>query len=418
MSFRRSALILVSAALATGCGGGQHPEPVARRGRIERNSNFIEAVGRNRIRVVAFDFGGVELGQCTTPEGDLRSKMCVPASDNVSRDGKLEKEDVSTLSSLNSGMFRQYSLRTDNSGSVKISVPSPVEGKADIKISISRHMLVFEWRRYVLESLSEKLSKWPFLELLRREALEDQEPYVSALERGVAVRVVFNVSLRSTDANAALSFGFGSLATALARSEAEVEVGYELIGTTMDILPERATNITSVDGYIDAMTRFYDAVRRISTAWECVDREAMKDRLSKEPVLISYQPACDNNGTLTQAGRDAGTFAPGILAYYVTGVRSDRLEEAAAYSHGYVAAIEGTRDKKTCANITDSKNSKDTSDESLEKSFRAGVEQALTDIRGGGGWCSTTKKDNGKAPADEPPTAADVRRAKEMPTFR
>ena len=110
MSFFRSTLILVSAALATGCGGGLLPEPVARRGRIERNSNFIEAVGRNRIRVVAFDFGGVELGQCTTPEGDLRSKMCVEVDKDkndrstrvVSRDGIPETEDSSTLSKLNS----------------------------------------------------------------------------------------------------------------------------------------------------------------------------------------------------------------------------------------------------------------------------------------------------------------------------
>ena len=258
MSFRCSAL-LVLATITVGCGGGKNgthegTSPIHRRGRLEKTSHFTEAVGRNRIRVVAFDFGGVELGQCTTPEGDLLSTTCTRDHQNTTTFTRgtqkrryheyNEGDAFQGISDLNAGMFRQYSMRTDTNGSSSLSVVV-TSGKQETKVSISHHVLIFEWRRYVLEEIHID---------------GPTKPHVSALERGIGVRIVFSVSLRSTDAALAATFGFGSLATALARSEAEVEVGYELIGTTMDILPERATNITSVDGYMDAMTKFYDCL--------------------------------------------------------------------------------------------------------------------------------------------------------------
>ena len=420
MSFRRSALALVTAALAAGCGGkngGTHEvsNPLQRRGRLEKTSHFTEAVGRNRIRVVAFDFGGVTLGQCATPEGDLISGSCVEydfirrGSNNHPRANyKLSETDIVDL---NAGMFRQYSTRTDTKGDASLSVVV-IPGKQETKISISHHVLIFEWRRYLLEDIPVLPSTQYF----------QTSAHVSAIEKGVGVRIVFSVSLRSTDAALAATFGFGSLATALARSEAEVEVGYELIGTTMDILPERATNITSVDGYMDAMTRFYDAVRRVSSAWECVDTKATRKVLplpnlrsakdeSNSKIEVKPSSNCTTSSTsatssppsYTQAGQDAQTFQPGVLAYYVTGVRSETLDDAAGFSYGYQLGLQATSKGLKCQWATKQIQRLTGTPDRTKESIRAGLKQALADIRGGGGHCD----DKSSAPGVD-----DINRAK------
>ena len=397
MSGRVLVVVFLSVVVIAGCaGGGQlQPEPVQRRGRIERSSNFVEAVGRNRIRVVAFDFGGVKMGQCATPEGDLIDGVCaqtraipnaVPDTLDVTQGApEIDTLEITRggvkyssaqlkqrpLSDYNSGMFRQYSLRTDTTGSAAVAVAAGA--KSDSKIFISRHLLVFEWRRYTLDETAGP-------------GAASRSPYVSGIERGIAVRVVFDVSLRSVDVNASLTFGFGSLATALASSRASVEVGYELIGTTMDILPERATNITSVDGYIEAMNRFYDAVRRISLAWECIDFSKASAVSTRGECTVV--PASTNTpAKYTQAGQDASSFVPGILAYYVSGVRSDRVEDAASYAYGYQLGIEGTRKGQPCDKILSAAQLS-----SGESGLRQGVEQALMDLRGGGSWCQEKSK--------------------------
>lgn len=92
--------------------------------------------------------------------------------------------------------------------------------------------------------------------------------HVFAIERGIAVRIIFDVQLTTTDSQLSASFGIANLSAALARNEANVEVSYEVTGTAIDPLPEEAIIITSVNEYLEAFKKFHAAVSLISRAWE------------------------------------------------------------------------------------------------------------------------------------------------------
>lgn len=140
-------------------------------------------------------------------------------------------------------------------------------------------------------------------------ASEPNRPYVSAIEKGIAVRIIFDVQLRTTDSQLSASFGIANLAAVLARNEATVEVSYEVTGTTIDPLPEEAIIISSVDEYLDAFKRFHIAVADISNAW---DSYAIDGSNRTFTLRATDQPSTPI--TVTDSH-----FGLAQLAYYVQG---------------------------------------------------------------------------------------------------
>ena len=209
-------------------------------GRTSAPTRYTERTDDNRIRVVAIDFGGVELGQCADDVGNLLPASCLP-------EGQAAPPQLDCT--LTSGMFRQYSTQVsttmDASGAVSLVSVSA-------QTYASHNFFVLEWRRYCLQSPE----VWG----------PADEAFVSGIEKGVAVRIIFDVKLQTVDAKLAANFGIANLSTALARNEARVEVSYEILGTTLDLVPSKALIVTSLSEYLDAVGEFYRAVKIVSSA--------------------------------------------------------------------------------------------------------------------------------------------------------
>lgn len=278
-------------------------------GRTSAPTRYAERTDANRLRVVAFDFGGAVLGQGADTAGNLLTFQCfidpsdieiVPTRPNEPPSPVPEKtaplaKTVSKNSSavdldLYKGMFRQYSRQ----------VGTTVETSADIgpvgsesRVFWSHNFLVLEWRRYRLKRIKQSNLCFGL-------------PHVSAIEEGIAVRIVFDVRLRTVDAKLSAAFGIADLAVALARNEATVEASYELVGTRLDLLPHDAIIITSVNEYMNALKNFHAAVTTISDAWHDYNVHPLK------PVISIGKD--DKEGY-----NRTDLFAPDQLAYYVDG---------------------------------------------------------------------------------------------------
>ncbi len=265
------------------------PETLARLellGRTSAPSRYAERIDANRIRVVALDFGGAFLGQCSDLAGNLLPQDCRPRQlleywpdhnpltghstlDEDKRANKGEVGEASEPSSnpaprsspaprsnasrskvaeapantvqLRAGMFRQYSTQVGTTVETDIDIAT---FSNENKLFFSRNFMIIEWRRYALQRSLPPLetSDGP-----RRVAdfgpgtsSRYSSPHVSGIEMGIAVRIIFDVRLRTADARISASFGIADLVGALARNEATVEVSYEVVGTTLDLLPEKA----------------------------------------------------------------------------------------------------------------------------------------------------------------------------------
>lgn len=289
--------------------GQLDPESAARLATLGRSSaptRYTERTDANRIRVVAFDFGGAELGQYADPAGNLVSGTCVPAENigDFVRYGPWEAPEASDtpaaagedLLQLYKGMFRQYGRQVGTT--IKLQGEAgPVEG--EFQSYISHNFLVLEWRRYRLVRLDQ--------------AADCIASHVSAIENGVAVRIVFDVRLKTTDAKLSAEFGIADLAAALSRNEASVEVSYELVGTALDLLPREAIVISSLGEYLEAMKRFHAAVVTIRDAW----RDYAKRADENAPIVVETDR---ETGSPTKVEYDRQRiFTPDDLAYYVDG---------------------------------------------------------------------------------------------------
>lgn len=398
-------------------------------GRTSAPTRYTERVDANRLRVVALNFGGVQLGQCADPSGNLSDGICnmqtvtvtnptrfepekarVPEADLQARESLQKQIDaaVKALESaatavdveriraqlqilhekqaalpttrgatqLHAGMFRQFSTQVGTTVEADVAI-GPVSNTT--RQYHSRNFLVLEWRRHYEERLiqpSEQLERLnaelgslgdaigkvagadaglakrlkaglsgahedviATIEAIKggvqslkanpatlqlgvqlEQLITDLQQYadwvkngpdtthVFAIERGIAVRIIFDVQLTTTDSQLSASFGIANLSAALARNEANVEVSYEVTGTAIDPLPEEAIIITSVNEYLEAFKKFHAAVSLISRAWEA---HAKGESKVKVPAKGTEDPE-----TLLL---DARMFSLAQLAYYVQG---------------------------------------------------------------------------------------------------
>ncbi len=267
-------------------------------GRTSAPTRYAERTDANRVRVVAFDFGGTKLGQGADPAGNLLPVGCKVDPTHIEiHPSKLglgnpppnppPNSPPAESLELYKGMFRQYGRQVGTTVEADIAV-GPVG--ASSRVYFSHNFLILEWRRYQLERMIDPAPC--------------QIPHVSAIERGIAVRIVFDVRLRTIDAKMSAAFGIADLAVALARSEATVEVSYELVGTRLDLLPRDAIVITSVNEYLNALKSFHLAVSSISDAWRDYNVEG-----NKSPIKVN-----------DKSYPRASLFAADQLAYYVDGV--------------------------------------------------------------------------------------------------
>lgn len=266
-------------------------------GRTSAPTRYSEKTDENRIRVVAFDFGGADLGQQSDDGGNLWGGYChrpQPTKVDIRVEPSLGEPAPAAGApqtiELYKGMFREFSKKIGTGVEVELAVGP---AKTTTKVHFSHNFLVLEWRRYQLERL------------IDNSGCED-EPYVSAIEKGVAIRVVFDVKLRTTDAQLSLSFGIAELAAALARNEATVEVSYEVVGTNLDFLPNEAIVITSLSEYMKVLAELHSAIAKLSDAWEQYNTNA------------SVIEVKDRTGTVRKRDRRE-VFSPDQLAYYVQG---------------------------------------------------------------------------------------------------
>lgn len=135
-----------------------------------------------------------------------------------------------------------------------------------------------------------------------------EAPYVSAVEMGVAVRIVFDVRLRTTNAKMSAAFGIADLAAALARDEATVEVSYEIVGTVLDLLLKDAIIFSSLSEHLDAMEKFHHAVVAIRDAWH--------DYAVQNGATVEVKV---DEGDKTLAFAREKLFRPDEIAYYIDG---------------------------------------------------------------------------------------------------
>lgn len=278
-----------------------------------QSSRIVQAVGPGRLRVLSFNLGDLRLGQCATSGAGLIEAMCVsPPSANVLTDLDLRPD-------LNAGTFRQYSQRIDIDGSAGFSGTGTVS--ANTRTNYSRFLLVFEWRRYRYQDLFHQANG-----TATGTEVQPGRNAVTALEVGIAVRIAFDVRLRSTDASVSAGFGFGNIAAALANQQVDVQVGYEVIGSTLDILPQRPVNISSVDSYMSAMTEFYNAVQRLSSDWNN----------AVEPAGSGPNDGGAPNAGASDGGRGASPrFRLGVLAYYVSGAFTETNDTSSRFDAGF-----------------------------------------------------------------------------------
>lgn len=296
------------------------------------SSRIVQSVGPQRLRVLSFNLGDIRLGQCATPDGGLLQRICLRRESYgaTSTYQPIVEIDYAVRNDLNVGTFRQYSQRVDTSGGATFDFPSIANVSA--AGSQARYLLVFEWRRYRYQSLYKHRSERGQYE--RSYELEENSPAVTAVETGIAVRIAFDVRLRSVDASASASFGFGNMAAALANQLVDVQVGYEVIGITRDILPRNPVNISSVDGYVAAMSDFYAAVRSISDEWN---------------NYVAAQPRTEADaGSATDAGAP-NSFQLGVLAFYVSGSTALGEGTLPAFNRGYAEGLRRAAAGSSCA---------------------------------------------------------------------
>ncbi len=265
-------------------------------GRTSAPTRYTEKIDGNRVRVVAINFGGTTLGQCSDLAGNLLPGRCEPP-------GTLA-DTVMNGAELTSGMFRQYSTQVGTTVAAKVAIgPTATESA----VYLSRNFLVLEWRRYKPQGYK------------GYGQLKDVNQYfVSAIEQGVAIRIIFDVTLRTADAKFSATFGIADLSAAFARNEATVEVSYEVLGTNLDLMPDDAIVVTSLKEYLDVLGEFYRVVGLVSTATQSWAAKSIPD--AKKPDVLG---TIDLNAGTDKVPRlwdiRANTFEPTALAYYVSG---------------------------------------------------------------------------------------------------
>lgn len=273
------------------------------------------------LRVAVFDGAGVQLGRCASYDGTLLPKACLSKAPNL--DFKKSKE-------LGAGKFRYYNSMTSFTVSAGGDVPA---GSVETSIATSTHRIVMEWARFDTQEISNFTGT-------------SGGALVSGADVGVALRVIFDVTVASANAEGRASFGFGNIATALALNEARVDVSYDVKGTTTDLLPPTGVSgISNVDGFIKVVGDFYTGVADFSKLWsDYVD------------------------------GTSTGNFlVPEVVAYHVTGMPVATSSSSSYLASGYVYGIKSIATGDSCVEALSTQTSS-------VVDFRLGVSRAYTDI--------------------------------------
>jgi hypothetical protein len=285
------------------------------------------------VRVPLTGTPKVDLGQCVDIRQRLRPGACAAGTPGAA---------PITVGDLWAGRFRYHSrlFSLDTSGEVKAGGSS---GKT--AVSIATHELLIEWSRgsalqYQDNPKPDGSKKCPIEgDVSPRgtpapaggttKPTDDSCGFVWAVEQGIAIRVFFTVKLRNIKADATLSFGFGSLAAALALGHAEVQVRYQTIGIDKDILPETAPiNVTSIDDLLGVKQAMYAAIKAASDDWNgCLNGPAGGPTAAAPPTAPEVQ-ACRER-----------LFAPEPIAFHVL-VDDKGVERAGATKLEILEAVQ------------------------------------------------------------------------------
>lgn len=299
---------------ATGC---PHPDPVQfPAGELGSRPFFMEEGATptpgGTARIAAYGLLTDTLGRCTSDLGELTSGTCFPA-------GKKPQPINTDYTKVKFGPSRIYSrtLSVDVNAEVSASVAS-----AKTTVSAQRMQFMLESAAFQQQNLS----------------LSDPIPYVTAVDVGFAVRLVFDVVLTGSDTTASGNFGFGSISTALATRSANVTVRFDSIGVSANVLPESsAANINSVDSYLAVLDGFYRTVaelRSLHTSCVLSPRNKVLERKCK------------------------AAFSPSVVAYHVANfalfTRTNQHSlDLIAYSAGYLVGTSTLANGKACQTTLD-----------------------------------------------------------------
>jgi hypothetical protein len=126
-------------------------------GRTSAPTRYAERTDANRIRVVAFDFGGTKPGTRADAAGNLMAGSCLQPGASLSsllEVGPFNKDPVlgppSNDLNFYKGMFRQYGKQVGTTVEFNAAL-GPVG--TELTTYFSHNFLVLEWRRYQLTRL-------------------------------------------------------------------------------------------------------------------------------------------------------------------------------------------------------------------------------------------------------------------------
>lgn len=234
------------------------------------------------VKVSSFEMGSIVLGQCADFRGHLKRGIC------SARGRSLSAADLAIKSDLMAGkdLFNYYAE--------VLSVQSDVDAKAAFsgatfkgksKLTVSRHRIIYEWSR--TRSIP-----------LVFDEQESPGPLVSSIDVGFAIRLVFDVTLASSNTEAATSFGPSEVAAAIATNRAKVSIRMDTVGISSSLVPEDLpTSVTSVDQFADVMSKFIKAIENVRDEYNDYKGVIGKNdgsthtfnHLSRELGVISYQ---------------------------------------------------------------------------------------------------------------------------------
>jgi hypothetical protein len=275
----------------------------------------------NGYAINSLDVTNAKLGYCVTPDGSIQLQSC----------GTVENLDLELKRNLSDAGGRFYSSMTSFNAEANATVGA---SGGSTKIYTSTHRIIMEWsrRRY------QQLTTIPTTSV----------GIVSAADVGIAVRVIFDVTISSAEAKARASFGFGDLATALALNQARVMARYDIKGVVgTDLLTNTPPSaITSVSDLLEIQRGYYDRIKLISDLWN------------------SYA-----NGADSLANR----FVLSPVAYYISNLPNPNVANNAYYSQGYIFGIKAISEGKSCQIAFQNIPSKD-------KDFILGFQRAFSDL--------------------------------------
>jgi hypothetical protein len=356
-------------------------------GHMEVGSADYVANGPNSWRVRASGAQGIYLGNCATMEGGVLYDSCVAgAASSAASPAKDPLEpDTALRTDLNKGEFHYYNTLLSIDGSLSGS-GGPVSGSA--KVTHSKQRVVVEWARYRTQGLPKGLQITP-------------GPIVTGVDVGIALRLIFDVNLTTTDVNAAASFGFGQIAASIASKQADVTVHFEERGTTFSFVPDNIITISSVEDYIKALNTFYTAFTYMSKTWDTYAQSGPTAPPLPAPPAPNGDPtgsapiaAVVGNLVKVQQPPTANVFNLDVIAYYIGALPSSSVPEQTAYSAGYLRGVGAVAVGDDCLALT-----KKLSDEKRDDSYVRGALEAFRSVVARGACDATDPSSTQKAAA-------------------